>query len=122
MKINPLMCKNSYKVLKKKRTNQPITIYSPIDIWNEYFNEYISIKIPMIARIQININKNSPDEVECNEIKVKGVYEPAINIYIAQWSNFWKNIFNLLFLIPWYKLDEEYIRINDKLKIIAEII
>ena len=45
------------------------------------------------------LNKNSPDEVECNEIKVKGVYEPAINIYIAQWSNFWK-IFSIYYF--WY--------------------
>ena len=70
--IKPLITRLEYNAWKKNNTNQPITIYSTIDIWKEYLKLYTSRIIPKMARDHIKINKNNPG-LGYNDINVNGV-------------------------------------------------
>lgn len=80
---SPQNSKLATKGLSATTTSQPIAIYKSVERILNFLTKNILNTIPIAANIQ-TVEKSIHPVLPCNVISVKGVYVPAIKIYIAE--------------------------------------
>ena len=87
--------------------SQPITRYMMAETHFDLICVASLIIMPVIPKPQITANMIQP-VVPRRLVKRKGVYVPAIKIYIAEWSSFLSFFLAFSPRILWYNVEEVY--------------
>lgn len=111
----PPLTKNTVEIVFKlvnngliaKMINQPINKYMIVESFLYFFEKNTLKTIPRKAIVH-TITKSVVPNRPLKAINVIGVYVPAINRKIAEWSSILNRSFTLPSGTLWYKVDAKY--------------